>query len=187
MIYNDPIITTAVVFARNCEVRKIDRKTAGRFLDSNHLFGNAACRHCYGLFRKRVTGSSELKSEQMGELLAVACFSNARRWQKGERTISSYEWVRYASLVDIRVVGGMGKLLKAFIEDRHPDDIMTYAISSAGPGRAVREDMPGFMPGEVYRKLGFTEEERKSFPVRDGLPGATALSIKYRLKLTDWQ
>ena len=190
MEYNDRILTSKTVFARNCEARKIDRKTASCFLELNHVYGSASCRHCYGLFRRRITGKSECPlppetKETEGELVAVACFSNARRWNKSGKTVSSYEWVRYASLKDTRVVGGMGKLLNAFILDRHPDDIMTYAISSVAPDRPLREGLPLADPGNVYRKLGFVEEERKFFPSRidDGL----SVSIKFRMKLTDWK
>ena len=116
MEYNDSILTSKTVFARNCDVRKIDRKTAGDFLDRHHVYGSAACRHCYGLFRRRVTGRSEIQPMEnkavCGELVAVACFSNARRWNKSGKIVTSYELVRYASLEDTRVVGGMGKLLK---------------------------------------------------------------------------
>ncbi len=204
------------MFARNCEVRKIDRKTAASFLDTNHIYGSASCRDCYGLFRRRVTGAAEktatpsdafsepssgdvapVKSsyafseplsddaapvESFGELVAVATFSNARRWEKDGRTVSSYEWVRYASLPDTRVVGGMGKLLKAFIEDRRPDDVMTYAVSTAAPGRPVRAGVDA--EGNVFRKLGFVEESRRSFPSRIAGEESRSVSIKFRLRLT---
>lgn len=203
--FNDPVVTVRTVFARNCEVRKIDRKTADAFLDVNHIWGSASCRDCYALFRRRVTGASEMSAANaaessaaasdvvpvqennctVGELVAVATFSNARRWEKQGRTVSSYEWVRYASLKDTRVVGGMGKLLKAFIEERHPDDIMTYAISTAVPGRELREGVES--EGNVYRKLGFKEESRRSFPSRLPSGTATSTSIKFRLKLTPWE
>ena len=202
--FNDPVVTAGTVFARNCEVRKIDRKTADAFLEVNHIYGSASCRDCYGLFRRRVTGASEkavCRPESSveaahtlpamenglfaGELVAVATFSNARRWEKQGRIISSYEWVRYASLKDTRVVGGMGKLLKAFIEERRPDDIMTYAISTAVPGRELRDGVES--EGNVYRKLGFREESRRTFPSRlSNSPQTLSTSIKFRLKLTDW-
>ncbi|MGN0190148.1 MAG: hypothetical protein ACI39U_00680 [Candidatus Cryptobacteroides sp.] len=192
MEYNDRVVTTKTVFARNCDVRKIDRRTAAGFLERNHIWGSASCRYCYGLFRRRITGQSEKASQPHGDvapdredgsLVAVACFSNARRWNKGGRIITSYEWVRYASDSDTRVVGGMGKLLNAFVEDRRPDDIMTYAISSAVPGRPLRDDGNIPDPGNVYRKLGFVEEGRKFFPSRTGGEGEYSESIKFRLRL----
>lgn len=94
--------------------------------------------------------------------MAVATFSNARRWQKGGRTVSSYEWIRYASLEGCRVTGGMGKLLQAFIDDVHPDDIMTYADLSWPDG------------GEVYKTLGFEEEAT--------IERGGHANVKYRLR-----
>ncbi len=136
------------VFARNCEVRKIERPVANVFMDQWHSYGAASCRHCYGLFTARETASKACESSIIvpkGSLVAVAEFSNARRWHKDDREIRSYEWVRYASLPWLRVSGGMGKVLKKFIEDINPDDIMSYA------------DLE-WSDGIVYRQLGFTAD-----------------------------
>ena len=78
-------------------------------------------------------------------MIAAAEFSNARKWIKGGRGIRSYEWIRYASLPYLRISGGMGKILKHFIQDVCPDDIMSYA------------DLE-WSDGQVYRQLGFDEE-----------------------------
>lgn len=161
------------IYARNCEVRKIDKKTAAEFLQANHSYGDAACRHRYGLYLKRYTGHTVLHdkaddgpTEQpisgdsvsrypgterpgVGDLVAVATFSNGRKWIKGEKTIRSFEWTRYASLPGVRLSGGMGRLLKAFIEDVKPDDIMTYA------------DLE-WSEGGIYEALGFELEGVKS-------------------------
>ena len=141
------------VYARNCEVRKIDKKEAADFLMNYHSYADASCRYRYGLFLKRHTGhiadygeSLEYKS---GTLVAVATFSNARKWIKGDKVIRSYEWTRFASLPQVRVNGGMGKLLKAFIAEVQPDDIMSYA------------DLE-WSEGNVYEKLGFVLESLKS-------------------------
>lgn len=152
------------VFARNCEVRRIDRATANSFLENTHSYGGASCRYCYGLFavhpapydrQKKDTvrtagpetdgyGQSDMQY-QAGQMIAAAEFSNARKWIKGGRGIRSYEWIRYASLPYLRISGGMGKILKHFIQDVCPDDIMSYA------------DLE-WSDGQVYRQLGFDEE-----------------------------
>ena len=142
------------IYARNCEVRKIDRQTAADFLTATHSYGDASCRHRYGLFLKRHTGhvaagGIETVKYPKDTLVAVATFSNARKWTKGDKTIRSHEWTRYASLPGVRLSGGMGKLLKAFIEDMHPDDIMTYA------------DLE-WSEGKVYERLGFVLEGVKA-------------------------
>ena len=227
------------IYARNCEVRKIDKVTAREFLEKNHSYGYAACRYCYGLFFKRHTGHiaqmmegasadnerkdlpgiqkdmPESREDRSGTLVAVATFSNARKWIKGDRTIRSYEWTRYASLPEVRVSGGMGRLMKTFIKEVCPDDLMSYA------------DLE-WSKGDVYRRLGFEQEGTKEpvmfvvddwwrrFPVKPGMtrvePGMTRVetgmtrvetgmtrvetgmrffrnfgSNKFRLKLTDYE
>ena len=141
------------VYARNCEVRRIERDMAREFLTDNHSYGYAACRYCYGLFFKRFTGAgaSVLAGSglEMGQLIAVASFSNARKWLKAGKEIRSYEWTRYASLPHLRINGGMGKMLKAFIKDVQPDDIMSYA------------DLE-WSEGSVYEQLGFMDEGDKA-------------------------
>ena len=194
------------IYARNCEVRKIDKALAKKFLEENHSYGHAACRYCYGLYFKRHTGhiaQAESSSDAIipGQLIAVATFSNARKWIKGEKTIRSYEWTRYASLPQVRLSGGMGRLLKAFIKEVSPDDIMSYA------------DLE-WSEGSVYQQLGFELEDRKDpvmFAVdsdwkrtplkRDKADSITVPELeltdtlffqnfgsnKYRLKLTDYK
>ena len=137
------------MFARNCEERKIDKETAAAFLNENHSYGDAACRYRYGLYLKRYTGKRGDSGVTPGTLVAVATFSNARKWQKGEKIIRSYEWTRYASLPGVRINGGMGKVLKAFIKEVQPDDIMSYA------------DLE-WSEGAVYEQLGFRLEGHKT-------------------------
>ena len=187
------------IYARNCEIKRIDKATAQEFLEANHSYGDAACKYRYGLYLKRHTGHNATchaeRSEASltpGTLVAVATFSNARKWVKGDKTIRSYEWTRYASLPGIRLSGGMGKMLKAFIKEVQPDDIMTYA------------DLE-WSEGKVYKQLGFTLEGTKeavTFEVdnqnrrlpRRLCPLAMTCeryfinfgSNKYRLKLTDY-
>ncbi len=213
-------------YARNCETRRIDKAEAKAFLAENHSYGYAACRYCYGLFLKRHTGhiaeeirslgyarddrrdalddKEETQSSDIGRLIAVATFSNARKWIKDGKEIRSYEWTRYASLPGLRVSGGMGKLLKAFIEEVQPDDIMSYA------------DLE-WSEGNVYKTLGFKTEmpkdpvifeidssdwQRKALkqlPIgatpQDDISGNTTGRLffinfgsrKFRLKLTDYR
>lgn len=158
------------IFARNCKVEKISADMAREFLSQNHRYGWSKCRFCYGLFVARKGGGTldrcGNENFPVGCLVAVACFSNARRWDKAGETICSYEWVRYASLAGTRVQGGMGKLLDAFISEVHPDDIMSYAPQHNGD------------EGGVYELLGFKIDGEKNFE--------EGKSIKYRLKLKDY-
>ena len=203
------------IYARNCEVVKIDKQTAADFLEANHSYGDAKCRYRYGLYLKRHTGHNAEMSTSIapGTLVAVATFSNARKWIKGDKTIRSYEWTRYASLPGVRLSGGMGKLLKAFIEEVHPDDIMTYADLEWSEGK-VYEALGFVLEGHKEPVSFIIEASWKRLPVKPAMTSTTAAtatslqrvatatslrakrgnlyfrnrgSNKYRLKLTDYQ
>ena len=152
----------------------------------------------------------------IGNLIAVATFSNARRWMKDGKEISSYEWTRYASLPDMRVSGGMGKLLKAFINDVHPDDIMSYADLEWSEGSVYKalgfraelgkEPVDFVVDGQTWErramrsldKLGMTEGSSGMTGGSSGMTGGSSGmtgelyfrnfgSMKFRLKLTDYR
>lgn len=158
------------VFARNCQVRRITADVAREFLVQHHRFAWSRCKYCYGLFIAKKGGGaldqSGNEAYPIGSMVAVSCFSNARRWNKDGRDILSYEWVRFASLQGVRVQGGMSKMLQHFIDEVHPDDIMSYAP-------VVKGD-----EGSAYELLGFKEEGIKEFQ--------GGKSLKYRLKLTEY-
>ena len=196
------------VYARNCEVRRIDRSVAREFLDQNHSYGHAACRYCYGLFFKRHTGhiaqniDAEIKSKiTTGQLVAVATFSNARKWIKGDKTIRSYEWTRYASLPHIRLSGGMGRILKEFIKEVQPDDIMSYADLEWSEGNVYGQlgfELEGqkepvmFQVGCDWKRMPVKTNEAALATVSDTEQTITRFfqnfgSNKYRLKLTDYK
>lgn len=147
------------IFARNCEVRRLDKPSASNFFDLYHRLGSTGCRYRYGLFVKRRTGAGETEIPA-GTLVAAAGFSNARRWLKEGEIVSSYEWIRYASIRGVRVVGGMGKLLQTFVDEVNPSDVMTYA------------DLSWPDAGDAYRRLGFKAEGT--------VERAGALNMKYR-------
>lgn len=189
------------VYARNCEVRRIEKGVAKDFLEACHSYGFSSCRYCYGLFIKRHTGhncqnQNLLDAAEPGILAAVATFSNARRWKKGDKEIRSYEWTRYASLPSLRISGGMGRALKAFIKDVEPDDIMSYADLEWSEGNVyeqlgfVREGMkepvyftidPGTWTREAVRNRGDADVDADRINFRN------FGSAKYRLKLTEYE
>lgn len=187
------------VYARNCEIRRIEKEEAQGFLRQHHSYGYAACKYRYGMFLRRNTGNlCSTNGIEPDTLVAVATFSNARRWIKSDQEIRSYEWIRYASLPHLRISGGMGKMLKTFIKEVNPDDIMTYA------------DME-WSEGNVYRDLGFSlegEKEPVTFCIETDMWTRTPIgktasiqgescnkelyfsnfgSKKYRMKLTDYK
>ena len=191
------------LYARNCEIRRIDKPAAAAFLEACHSYGDASCRYRYGMFLKRHTGHlAETGSLSPGTLVAVAEFSNARRWLKDGQEIRSYEWTRYASLPGVRISGGMGRMLKHFINETAPDDIMSYADLEWSEGNAYEQ--LGFVPEGVKEPVMFTiDDQWMRCPVRPGMTGEAGRagmtggeevryfrnfgSRKYRLKLTDYK
>lgn len=117
------------VFARKCEIFSPSPQECRDFLDRWHIYGWAKCKYRYAL-------------RWNGETVAVSTFSAPRTMVRCGRQVQSYEWVRFASLPDLRISGGMGRLLEAFVRDVHPQDIMSYA------------DLE-WSDGAVYERLGF--------------------------------
>lgn len=138
------------LFARKCNILsgpEIAQQVA-EFLDKYHAYGNAQCKHRYALIYD-------------GAIVAVATFSKPRPMPREDgRTYLSFEWVRYASTPGCRVVGGMGKLMNAFLKDAvamgdaagMPVEVMSYSDNE-------------WSVGDVYVKLGFREIGERA-PVR---------------------
>lgn len=134
---------------RVTQARKLDKPTANEFLDKNHLQGSVTSKIRYGLFLPkryfRVLNPDYQIDTQIEELLvAVATFSHPRTFEQDGETYRSYELIRFANLRNTTVVGGFDKLLRAFMEEYRPGDIMTYA------------DLE-WSDGASYRRLGFEE------------------------------
>lgn len=115
-----------------------------KFLDSFHTYG----------YLNRQTGYLLLYKD---DIVAAAQFQQTYQ-PHTDKTVCSlqpegepsrkYEWTRYASLPDVRIAGGMGKILEQFVRDvrfKHDDEgfeIMSYSDNEWGEG-------------DVYHKLGF--------------------------------
>jgi hypothetical protein len=150
--------------ARLTQVRRIDKPTAGRFLQENHLQVVTNAKYKYGLFLparyfRVLSANFPLQPANETELLvAVATFSHPRSITRNGIVHRSAELIRFANHLNCTVVGGLDKLLKAFVTDVQPDDIMTYADRDWSNGRS-------------YEKLGFTRLEETApnqFWVRPG-------------------
>ncbi len=134
-----------VVFARKCRVAKIDTPIAREFLYNNHMLGYSRAKYFYGLFysQKIYNEPSDLSNDLIKEqLVAVASFSAGRPMKRDRGEVNSFEWIRYASTGSTRVVGGMGRLLSAFVEHERPQEVMSYADSD-------------WSKGSAYLRLGF--------------------------------
>ncbi|MBD0403109.1 hypothetical protein [Flammeovirga sp. EKP202] len=130
---------TTRIHARTLKVKRIDIHTLNEFIESNHISGSPSSKIKLGLF-------------QGEKLVAVASFSGKRKINDRDGlSHRSYELIRYCNLNDHTVVGGLSKLLKYFIKEYSPDDIMTYTDSD-------------WSAGESFTKLGF-EKMDHSVPI----------------------
>jgi len=133
------------LFARNTVVARIDKEMALAFLEEYHLQVALAGKYRYGLFYK-------------GDLVSVAVFSGGRRMRDQSAEYRSFELLRFCHKGGYLIVGGISKLLKAFIEDFKPDDIMTYADRDWSDESSLT-------------RIGFKEEGRTEgqlFYIREG-------------------
>ena len=113
------------IFARKCNIQVVDSKTKGEFLNTTHIQGKCNSSINLGLYYN-------------DELVAIATFGKSRYDKKFE-----YELLRYSSKLGTSVVGGFSRLLKYFIRNYSPKNIMTYCDRSTSIGN-------------VYLKSGFT-------------------------------
>eukprot|EP00967_Tisochrysis_lutea_P090552 scaffold129629_cov37-Tisochrysis_lutea.AAC.3 len=121
------------LFARSTTVRRIAAAEYMPFLDANHLWGSTKAKYAYGLFSRS------------DELVAVATFS-ARRWvtRAGTRH-ASHELLRTCCAKDGAVVGGISRLIRAFVRAHDADDIVTIVDRDWGTALGWRAmGMPSF-------------------------------------------
>ncbi len=177
------------IFARKCKIlRGTEWKdfyiTGADFLNKYHSYGYAGSKYRYALayggeivavatfsaprhmFRRLLDPFSNVPEKEVRDLNILRNVtpgqgsSSGRGYSYNDAAVfSSYEWVRYASLPDIRVTGGMGRLLKAFLGDialknsdnpnALPVEIMTYSDNE-------------WSCGDVYKRLGFAPAGERS-------------------------
>lgn len=104
------------IFARKCEVRKIEKKDFDIFMNESHVSGSVNSSIRLGLFYNE-------------ELVSAIGFRKPRqnKWK------GYYEISRFATKLDTVVVGGLSKLLKYFKKESDLR-IMTYADRRFGEG-----------------------------------------------------
>ena len=128
---------TQRVFARKTTARPIAAEEAIAFLDEHHLWGPTNAKYAYGLFLR-------------DELVAVATFTKRKLVKRGRGSKRrTHELLRFCARRDMRVVGGITKLLSAFKKDRDVDDFVTNIDRDWGGGagwRAIGFETVEIMP-----------------------------------------
>jgi len=142
---------------RKLKVERVDSKVAEAFMEQHHLMGAAGSKYRLALV-------------QEGVPVAVACFGPLRKMRRGRPGYRSAELVRFASRSGYTVVGGFTRLLKHFIRERQPDDVMTYADRDWSSGAAYRQS--GFVlagvtsPAWAWLDAGMKRHYREQLPRR---------------------
>lgn len=102
------------VYGRNTSVAKISKADADLFLNQYHLQGSVSARYRYCLVHQH-------------EVVAVATFSNKRKMKDEGTDYFSAELIRFASKDGFTVTGGLSKLVKHYVNQLAPNDLMSYA------------------------------------------------------------
>ncbi len=120
------------IHGRQTKAKRISITELNAFLEENHLNVATQAKYKYGLFLK-------------DELVAVASFSRPRFIEREGKECKSFELLRFCNKRGFTVVGGLSKLLKGFVKEIQPDDIMSYADRD-------------WSDGAGYERLGFELE-----------------------------
>lgn len=122
-------LTKTKIGGRKCEIREISNNICNIFLDENHIQGKTVSKYRYGLFYNN-------------ELVAAMTFGNLRKNLGNKSKVGVYELIRFCCKNNVTVIGGADKLLKHFIKQHNPKEIITYADKR-------------WSDGDLYKKLGF--------------------------------
>ena len=106
------------IYARKCNVRIIDSKTARLFLDENHIQGKCSSNVNLGLFHNDT-------------LISIMCFK--------KRNNNNWELVRFCSLINTEVIGAAGKLLNYFKKEFSPIEIISYSSNDISLGKVYEK------------------------------------------------
>ncbi|WP_316788153.1 hypothetical protein [Pedobacter frigoris] len=122
------------IHARKTEIVTVTQQQADEFLIANHLQESAKAKYKFGL-------------RENDRLVAVATFSNLRYMKNGIDGYRSAELIRFATLTGYTVTGGFSKLLKHFIKEYGPHDVMSYSDRDWSLGKAYEQ--AGFKLKEI--------------------------------------
>ena len=142
----------SVVSVNNCKDYGITPEAfpakVQKFLDAFHTYGYLKGQKDYLLIYK-------------GDIVAAAQFMKTYLpAEKDTKNNLAYEWTRYASLPDVRIAGGMGKVLNQFLSDIDKHSSPNAESTSVKPQAHGTIEVMSYSDnewssGDAYRKLGF--------------------------------
>lgn len=102
------------IYARNCVIKEVDKKTSLNFINENHIQGYVQSKYQYALYYN-------------GIIVSIMTFGKRRITINKNKNENEYELLRFTNVNDVIVIGGFSKLLKHFIKKIKPEKIITYA------------------------------------------------------------
>jgi hypothetical protein len=121
------------IYARDCDIRIVNKQECRDFLNDNHLQGYVASKVAIGLYHKT-------------ELVSIMTFGSLRKCLNQDSKKYYYELLRFCNKKYTIVVGGASKLFKYFLNSSDKIlQIVSYADRS-------------YSDGNLYKKLGFKLE-----------------------------
>lgn len=117
------------IYARKCKIIELSPNVTNEFLIKNHLQGNVNSKFKYGLLYEN-------------ELVSIMTFGGLRKNLGKNKIEGHYELLRFCNSKNISVIGAASKLLKHFIKNIKPINIISYASID-------------WSDGKLYNTLGF--------------------------------
>lgn len=152
------------IYARKCSIREISASEKNLFLNKNHIQGADRASIKLGLFYD-------------DKLVSVMTFCKPRI-SLGQNNSSSYDYElsRFASDINLRVIGGFGKLFNYFKNNYEWNNLLTYADKRWSKGNVyikngwkhIHDSKPSYWytnGRERFHRYGFRKQELKNkFP-----------------------
>jgi hypothetical protein len=157
---HDILCDTEKLYARNLEVKEINKTEASDFLNKNHLQGYAQ-------------SSINIALTLENEVYAIMTFDKPRF-----NTNYQYELIRMAFKQGYSIIGGSERLFKYFIDTYKPESILSYCDISKFTGRVYIKlgfkDIELTEPNYVWYKLHTNDiltryQTQKQRLIRNGL------------------
>lgn len=138
------------IYARKCDVRKIENKEARPFNEFTHLQGHRNAKVTYGLFY----------NDNLVQLMSFSKLRYNKNEIKGE---NNWEIIRGCPGSNNIVIGGVSKLFSHFIRDYNPDNVFSYCDFNKFNGKSYEElgmkfigytsyDLKYIIGGKVYNR-----------------------------------
>jgi hypothetical protein len=122
--------TSHKLYARKCEIREINNSEKNQFLNDNHIQGEDKSAIKLGLYYNN-------------ELVSLMTFGKLRKITGNTHKEGHYELLRFCNKLNTNVIGGFSKIMKFFIKNYSPKEVLSYADRR-------------YSLGYLYEKNGFT-------------------------------